>query len=46
MTAVDVIPAYLSNPSEEKKLNSETFLIKVAYSVASGVAKFYEKVSL
>jgi N-acetylmuramoyl-L-alanine amidase len=46
MTAVEVIPAYLSNPSEEKKLNSETFLIKVAHSIASGVANFYEKVSL
>ena len=46
MTAVEVIPAFLSNPTEEKKLNSETFLNKVARSIASGVAKFYEKVSL
>jgi N-acetylmuramoyl-L-alanine amidase len=40
MPAVLVETAFISNPAEEKKLQSEEFLDKIAFAIFNGISKF------
>ncbi len=42
MPAILVETAFISNPAEEKKLQNEAFLDKIAFAIFNGIAKFIQ----
>jgi N-acetylmuramoyl-L-alanine amidase len=42
MPAILVETAFISNPAEEKKLQSEAFLDKIAFAIFNGISKFIQ----